>query len=269
MKRLLITVGLSVAGIAWMAEAAAPVASVTVQGVRVVKPAPGGDDELRAFNWMPGITVAFAVSVPSGGILKIDRDASTITSMTDNLGADLSKPVIKSKFASEDISVGMFSSISEDGKACAAEVSAPGVPTPGATSVKIVGKLVVQTATKKKEHVAASVALKPGTKVAAGPVALTVDSAEKPKWGNSPWAVTLKSNQSMDSIADIQFFTAEGKLIKSRRGSTSRMGIGKFVTQSWTYNLEEKIDTAKIVISSWTDKRSHTFPLNVSVTLGL
>ena len=72
-------------------QGASPAITVAVQGVRVVKPPPDGDDMLRAFNAFSGTAVALLASEPQGGLVLFDPDASRIKSFTDDKGKDLKK----------------------------------------------------------------------------------------------------------------------------------------------------------------------------------
>jgi len=242
---------------------------VEAHGLRIVKPAPGGDQKMRAFNWNPGTTVALLLTVPGGGLLGLDRDESRVKAVMDDKGKDLGKPDVPSKFGRNKPEFGMMPDISEDGKQCSVELTAPGLPTKGATQLKISAEAVLLVATQKKAYVAEKVALKPGAKIGAGPIPLTIKSAGKPDWGDAALSIELEANQKLDNIAEIQFFDAAGKKIDADRGGTQSMGFMDKVTVTWTYNLSRKVDVAKIVISYWTDKRAVRVPFRLALDLGL
>jgi hypothetical protein len=274
MKRTLAAALAAAIGIgAWCmgaGETAPAGVSFEVQGLRIVKPAPGGNDKMRAFNWLPSTTVALLVTVPEGGLVAFDDDGSKVTSFTDDKGKDLSKPETKDSFQ-DKASFQTSPTISEDGKQCSTEITAPGVPTKGATALTISGKIGFQIATQKKEFTAEKVALQAGTKISAGPIALTIARAGKPEWGGSEgtFSVTLQAKQDLDSIAHIQFFDAAGKKIEASRASTGRSAVMGAVTVDWEYNLKAKVETAKIVITYWTDMKKVALPVSLTVGVGL
>ncbi|HEY2084093.1 MAG TPA: hypothetical protein VGI88_15025, partial [Verrucomicrobiae bacterium] len=96
---------------------------VQVTGVRVVAPAPEGNDKLRAFNWFPGVTVALLVTAPEKSIISVSKDSSKITSFTDDKGTDLLAP----EAGTVDYS-SWFNSDSAAEKSVSVEVKASGQP---------------------------------------------------------------------------------------------------------------------------------------------
>ncbi|MCY3023220.1 MAG: hypothetical protein NTW87_29945 [Planctomycetota bacterium] len=267
---LLALAGLNTWGIA-AGESGPAGATVEAQGLRIVKPSPGGNDKLRAFNWFSGTTLALLVTVPQGGLVSFDRDASKVTSFADDKGKDLTKSDGKGRFMSDKAGFEMMPNFSEDGKQCTTDVRAPGVPAQGATKLAVAGELVFQIATQKKDFAAENVALKADTKVAAGPIPFTITKVGKPEWGGdeAAFCITLEAKQDLSSVADIQFQDAAGKKIEGRRGSTSRMGFMNNVTITWEYNLKAKADAARIVITYWTDMKKVTVPFALNVGVGL
>jgi hypothetical protein len=251
------------------AAAATAAATFEASGLRIVKPVPGGDDHLRGFNYSPGTSLGILVTAAQGGIIAIDGDASQVASVTDDKGKDLTKPDIKSEFGDDKAEFGMMPEISADGKRCQMEVNAPGVPTKGATALSVTGTVVLQMATQKKDFTADKVVFKPGAQIKAGDIAFTVESVDKPEGDDSDFSVTLAAKQSLDSVAEIQFFDAAGKKIESARNSSMRSGFGDSVSVTWKYGLKTKVAPAKLVVSSWTDLKKVTLPVNLTVGVGL
>lgn len=252
-------------------EAAPAGITVTAQGLRIIKAPPGGNDKLRAFNWSPGTSVALLVTAPAGGLVSFDREASKVTAFTDDKGTDLTKSEAKQKFMWDKTGFEMMPSFSDDGKQCATEVRAPGVPAAGATLLNVAGEIALQVATQKKDFAAENVALKPDTKIAAGPIPFTITKTGKPEWGgdDAAFAVTLEAKQDLHNVAEVQFFDAAGKKIEAKRGSSSRMGFMNNVTVTWEYNLKAKAETAKIVITYWMDMRQVSVPFALRLGVGL
>ncbi len=243
---------------------------IYLNGLRIVKPLPNSMQELRAFNWSPGTSVALLLSSPDGGILKIDRDNSKVTTFVDNKHGDLMKVVTSSRFGNNRAGIGMMPSISKDGTKCSFEVNAPGVPTKGATKLKVSGTLALVKATQKKEYTAANVVFKVGTVIKAGPIPFTVKKLGKPQWGDAVFTVTFEAKQSLDSVAEIQFYdVTSGKKLDAKGGMTSRSSFGSQVTETRAYNFKKRVGSAKVVITYWTDKHNVTVPFSKVIDLGL
>jgi len=267
---LVVVIGIAGWGLA-AGESTPSGVTVEVLGLRIVKPAPGSNDRLRAFNWRtPGTTVALLLTVPQGGLVAFDREASKVTAFIDDKGKDLTKSEVKNNFGRDAAAFEMMPTISKDGKQCSAEVSAPGVPTRGCATLTVSGEAALQVATQKKDFTAEKVALKPGTRISAGAIGFTIERAGKPEWGDEDgFSVALQAKQKLDSIADVQFFDAAGKQIEANRTSTRSMESMNDVTVTWTYRLKSKVDSAKIVFWYWTDKRKITVPINLTIGMGL
>jgi hypothetical protein len=69
-------------------------------------------------------------------------------------------------------------------------------------------------------------------------------------------------------VVDIQFYTSEGKKVKASRTTTETENIGDKVAETWSYDLEQKIDSAKIEITYWLDTKSVLVPFSVTAGLG-
>jgi len=245
-------------------------ADVTIEahGLRIVKPSPNGDMDLRAFNWSPGTTVSLLISSPNGGLIDLDRDSAKITSFVDNKGNDLTKAEVEDRFGMNKVKFGMMPNISDDGRFCSAEVTAPGVPGKGATSLTISGEVVLQAATQKKDFVAENVALKKGTKIEGGPMPLEITHTGKPNWslGNTKFSVRLQAKENFENMDDIQFFDSNGDSLEAKRMSTT---TGTGMGMEWEYGLNSEVDTAKVVITYWTDMRMETVPFDLTIDMGL
>ena len=244
---------------------------VEANGLRIVKPAPGGNDKMRAFNWNAGTALALLINRPQGGIVEFEKDSSKVLSFTDDKGKDLSKKETKDRFGSDRAEFGMMPDTSEDGKLCAVEVTAPGTPSKGATAITVSGQIGLLVATQKKDFTAEKVDLKFDTAVSAGAIPFKITQVGKPEWGGSDnaFSVTLEAKQDLQSVADIQFFDAEGKNLGATRGGSQKMGFGGNVVESQSFNFKTKVDTARIVITYWTDMKKVSVPFKVVTGVGL
>jgi hypothetical protein len=239
---------------------------VEIGGLRIV--APSKDERLRAFNWTPGVAVALLFKTERLGIIGLDRDASTVTKFADDKGGDLLRKNEEEKFGRK-AGFGFFPNISADGKMCLGELEAGNVPTKGATQLTVEGTAVLTCASTKKEFENKDVALKPGSKIAAEKLELTVTKAGKSEWGDKKFEVTFHGKQKLDTVAEIQFFKADGTQIKSNQnGKSEGGGMGSWSVDV-TFALAEAVDVATIKILIWADMQKKKVPFAVTVDVGL
>ncbi len=131
--------------------------TVEVCGVRVVKPPPEGNGELRAFWTEPGTSVALLAVEPNGKLVMFDSDHSRLAAFVDDKGKDLTKPEKGAEIElGRDVNWAFppQPTLSKDHKHCIVEVSVPGVPMKQATALTVRGTLVLKVATGRKEFVA-------------------------------------------------------------------------------------------------------------------
>jgi hypothetical protein len=257
---------------------AAPTVVVGVQGVRVVKAPPGGDDTLRAFNDVSGTTVGLIITVPQGGLVVFDSDSSRVKSFMDNKGKDLTKPEPGAivEIRPEGWAFQAFPRISDDRKYCSVAVSMPGIPTKQATTLTLSGHLVLKIAKEKRDFTAEQVPLQAGAKINAGTIPLTIQRTGKPQFGaDDAFEVQFQARQNLDGIARIQFFDATGKKIEAEEhGRGEGRWSGNLPTASGyeatlDYRLKSAVDAAKIVVTCWTDMKEVSMPFDLTVSLGL
>lgn len=244
-------------------------AIVDVVGVRVVAPVREGEgDEMRAFNWSPGTTVALVVRKASGGIIEVSADNSKLTLCKDDKGTDLLKAPAVSKF--ERSGFGAFPKVSADGKALMVEAAVQAMPARGATQLQLAGEIAMQVATQKKDF-PASVTIKDGEKIVAGALTLTIGKTGAPDWGGEDFkfAVRLKATQALSSVASIKFFDEQGKEIESKLGSRSSFGFGSQMNVEQEYLFKAPVTKAKVVVSCWTDMQMVKVPVNLKAGIGL
>jgi hypothetical protein len=91
---------------------------------------------------------------------------------------------------------------------------------------------------------------------------------------NNPFEIEFHAKQSLDAITRMQFFDAAGKEIESEQGGRSSVrslesGSASEPEETIGYQLKSAVETAKIVITCWTDMKEVTVPLDLKVGLGL
>ena len=259
-------------------QGAPPAVTVAVQGVRVAKPPPEGDEMLRAFNTFPGTTVALAVTEPRGGLVVFDIDASRVKSLVDDKGKDLTKsdPGTKTEVPENWVFTPGWL-VSKDRKHCSLEVTVPGTPSRGATTLALSGTLVFKCATEKKDFTTQNVSLHAGALVSAGAIPLTIKSAGKPRFGGDDKSTEIEfhAKQTLDAIIRMKFFDATGNRIEAEEAGrgveTTPDGGSAPAIQDATicYRLKDAGNMAKIVVTCWTDIGAVAIPLDLKVGLGL
>lgn len=246
--------------------------TVQARGLRVVGEGVGGrfHNAVRPFNWSQGTSVALLIRRAEGGIIGIDRDASTITRFQDSTGTDLLKQPEK-KGAAMMVSgrggYGMMPRITKDRSAAIIKLNGPAVPAKGATAVKAQGTIVLVCANSKK-HFTQPIKLKVGSKVTVGPVPLEITKVAKPRWGNAAMAVTFTATQPLDAIAGISF-SSHGQKIETRDGGQSSMKAFNTIKVEKTINFAKKIDAATIGIEAWQDIKRVKVPFDLTIGVGL
>ena len=257
---------------------ASPAVTVAVHGVRVIKPPPGGDDTLRAFHDDAGTKVALLVTEPDGGLVLFNGDDSRVKSFVDDLGKDLTKREPGTKVEIEVPESWVFgpqATVSQNRKYCSLEVNMPGFPSKEATTLTLSGTLVFKIAKEKTDFTAENVALQAGTEVKAGDIRLTIKRAGKPRFGSkNALEIEFDGKQSLDAIARIRFFDADGKKIEAEEagrssGKSLNGGSASWFDATIDYQLKNTADTAKIVITCWKDMKEVTVPFDLKVSLGL
>jgi len=260
------------------AQPAAP--KVEVRGICIAGAAYGSGMEALSFYSVKGTTVVLLVTVPEGGLIAADSEKMKLDKLTDDKGTDLTAAT----GTAGEMRMAPMPRISKDGKACLVELNGPQLPAQGATAILASGTIALKCGSKKETARQENVALKPGTKVSAGPVAFDISKVGKPQFsfgfmgrGAAPSTtppaeeleVTLHATQDCSAIANIAFLDAAGKDLGARSGSSMTMsGLGmKSVEKSFV--LPKKVDAATIVITYWADLKEILVPFDVKATLGL
>lgn len=267
--RLVAAFGIGFAGWPSLAQSAG---TVEARGIRVVGPGEGVEfqDSVRPFNWSEGISVALLVRHPEGGIIDIDREASTVTRFEDDKGTDLLKQPEQKKektMFSRQSPFSMMPQVKQDGTVALVELEGPSRPVKEATRVKAQGTILLVCA-KTKQRSTQELKLEVGSKVTVGPVPLEITKVGKPDWGDAALAVTFKAAQTLDAIAGISF-SSQGTAIQTRDGGTTSMQAFNRITVEKTINFEKKVDAATIEIEAWQDMKRVEVPFDLTVGLGL
>jgi hypothetical protein len=161
-----------------------------------------------------------------------------------------------------------FVSVTGDGTAPIAQLRAAKLPANDATPIVASGTFVFVCAKEKKTFTHESVALNAGTGVSAGTLKLKVARASKPKWGRSPWMVTLESAQDCSSLAAIRILDENGKDVADQV-STSSSRMGPVIRVKKHVYLKKKVEKATVAVDRWTDMKAVKVPFSLEVGIGL
>lgn len=241
-----------------------------VHGLRVVAPSGDKDDmNMRAFNWNAGTSVAVGISLPQGGIIALDRDASKITAFEDDRGTDLWEGTQASKFSNSQLD--MMPQIAEDTRSIVFDVDGQGVPKAGANSLTLRGTVQLWVASDKAKFAAKNVTLKKDITFKVGPRTIKVTKTGAPGFGNkASFATTFRLEGDTADIAEISFLDARGNELSARRQSSYWSGSGKSRVNHWEFVFEEKpVAPIYVVLTQWTDLKKQTVPLDLSFGVGL
>ena len=238
--------------------------TVTVEGMRTVSGGYTGQEDMRAFSWTEGTTIALLVYREDGGLVEFKKDDSVLEAFTDDKGADLTKTEKKSTW-STPAGFSAWPKISDDAKALMLEVIGPAAPKAGATTINLKGKIVVSVGKETSETENKDTALTIDSKVKAGDMELEISSVGKPSWGDAKLSINFKGKGDPSVIKEVQFFDEAGKEIESERSMTSSWG-GSF---EWQYNLMDKVGKANVKVTTWTDLKNIEVPFDIKATVGV
>ncbi len=238
--------------------------TITVEGVRIVSKGYTGQEDMRAFSWTEGTTLSLLVFREGGGIVDFKKDDTELEVMTDNKGTDLTKTDRKSIWG-VSAGFGGFPKKSDDGKAILLEVTGPAVPKADATTINLKGKIVLSVGKETKTTENKDTAIAIDSKIKAGEMELEITAIGKPSWGDAKLCVTLKGKGDSSVIKDIRFFDGSGKEVEAERSTTSSWGD----SFEWQYNLMEKINSANIKVTTWTDLKNIEVPFEIKTGIGV
>lgn len=239
-----------------------PKTTVKTVGLRISAAAYKGEINLRPW-FSTGTALALQVTHPKGGLIAMDKEQCKLELLTDDKGTDL----IGKREAWTSV-FGLKPKFSKDKKVALFELEGKHRPAAGAAHVRAKGTLVFKAAFGVTRAKQAGVALKKGTKIdKAGKIPWTIKRLGT--WGKRA-RVVLTTNVDDTSVARLRFFGADGKEIGSKEFSSSRFIVpGVRADARRTYLLDEKVESATVVVEYWKTIETIKVPFDFKVTLGL
>ncbi|MEW6368942.1 MAG: hypothetical protein AB1714_30295 [Acidobacteriota bacterium] len=252
---LLVFLSLIVVGRFALAQQAAGGVQVSIAGVRITGPGFGEDGtELRPFDVQAGTTLVLVFKVPpKAGIVEIDDDACSLTSVTDDKGTNLM----------EEVDFGPFPKIAKDGTVGMLEVTTRGRPAAGATSVSAQGVLVFTSATGSKPQKVTNVKLENGATFKLGKTTISVSEVTAEAESMS-LTLTLPSS-ILATIKGMRFLDAKGVDLEAHRSMTFQSGGEAQVS----YDVPAVLKTAAIEFDIWQGLKSQQVPFSLRAAMDL
>lgn len=260
----------------WMLLLAAPLAAqdtttakvkAEVTGIHVNKAPYQGDQDLAPnMEPAPGTKLSVLLTVPNGGIIRMDEHKSKLTKFSDDKGTNLlaAKAAKESFFNSP---IGSFPKITKDQKGCLVELQAMTTPAAGARTLEVEASVSLAVGSDQETVKQEKVEAKKDGAFKAGGIEFKITEAGKNTFGDDPMKIGLESKEGL-KIAKIRFLDAGGKEIESRLGSRGSMSFGGDATYSWEYTLKQMATTVTVEVTLWKKVTIVDVPVKLSVSLG-
>lgn len=241
-----------------------PGPTVEVKGIRITGDGYGTDNDiLRPFSWSKGTSLSCLIVIPEGGIITINTEKSSLSSLTDNKGTNLLYGTNPGNSGFD-----MIPQISKDRKAMLIGINSPNLPVNDATAISASGTLSIMVAHEQKTEILKDVELKIGQKIKMGSVMFEITRLGKPDWGDAPLQVTFRAEGGTSSIASIQFIETDGKALKINEHISKMNQEGKEINEM-IYDFPKLIEKVNISTTYWTDMKEVNVPFKVKTSVGL
>jgi len=203
--------------------------------------------------------VAVALYLTSGAkkIVSIDRDASKLSSLTDDQGTKMKGRI------------GYFPDIAKNGSGAFVSVEGETHISSKAQSLILKGRIHVALASKTNAKRSKVVPARKGSKlVLAEDLVFEIENAGKDDFREGRFGITLKIDRDIPMVAKVRFFDGEGKQIDANSSGSGRMGFGRRVTVTRDFSLERSIKEISIEVDLWADLQEVEVPFDLKVGVG-
>jgi hypothetical protein len=216
-----------------------------------------------------GTSLSLRVALPGRSVIGLDKAATKLMEFADDKGTDLLKPAgDRPDFGDSPISRRVMSE--SEPHALTLELAGDQPPAPGAVKISVKADVVVLCSGGEKTAEQKDVALKSGTKIAAGPLTFLVGMTEATTdLGEYKFMFVLSADRPFEStIKDFSFIDPAGKPMKSQViidfSSTSIEG-GSY---SRTYVLERMVDKVTMKVTCFDNVVAVHVPVELTTGLG-
>jgi len=214
-------------------------------------------DGFPPLNMQGKTSIALLLNSPDHPIIGRLNDALQVESLTDDQGT---------KYKAK---VGFFAQIAKSKKHAIIKVDSETQVPKEATMLTLQGSISYPTATEKKTLKKKGVTLAKDTAIEINEAFnCKLTRTEAVKWGDYKWAVTIEWKRDIPELAEIRFYDAAGKLIKSSSGGSSRSAWGKNVTVSRTFNLAVKPKALNMEVDIYQNLQTKKVPFFLDIALG-
>lgn len=263
----ILSVTVLTATLAFAAPEAKQQAKVTVVGVEVFSPSKADAGQAEVFGRRPGASVFVKIHDQAAYFLEVDKKRSELLRFADDRGTDLSKPRQGSRFGQQWL--GHLTGISEGGHACVVQIASEKTPRLGAREIKLKANIAITCGSAARTGRQQAVALKPGSKLSAGPLTMTVGNVQPSDWGDVKMTVSFTSSQSLARIKELEFFAPDGKKIPHKLTGSGHGGFEGHMTYSRDYDLHRKVETASIRVTYFDKVETVVVPVDITTGIGI
>ncbi|MBI3726147.1 hypothetical protein HY251_19635 [bacterium] len=249
-----------------------PEITLEVAGVRVSGQGYKEDMNIRPFgSFFVGSSVAVLVRCQGASLIGIDADACKLSQVADDKGTDLAGAT--DEMLGRPAGFWTPGQVSKDGKAGMLQLDAWKVPAKGARSIHIEGALACHTASGREEK-KVEASFEKDAKLAIGPVALTIEKADKPDFSmdDFPFEISFRSEKPLHEIADMKALGEDGKEMKCEY-SVNPFVLPDMATGKPCYRGSLRMAKAEkkgtIVFVLHTGIKTVTVPMKLDASVGL
>jgi hypothetical protein len=247
----------------------APDRGVELVGLSVAKPKPGDKfGRSMASGLQAGTRLHLQIRRPDVSIVDLDTEASKLETFTDEKGTDLSKA---DRAGWKSRSWLSWPEVSKDGHTASFGVTSKRVPAAGAKELHLKAAIVLRCGSAVKNAEVKDLALKKGSKLAAGSLTMTVKSVQDGGGWDEDTKMTLEltSRRPFTPVKKLTFLAPDGKEIKHHLQGRGSASFGGSTTYTRSYALARKVEAATVRIEYYSKVQTLTVPVDVAAGLGL
>jgi len=127
----------------------------------------------------------------------------------------------------------------------------------------------VKTGSESKVTKSKKVPVKKGAKFVVGEHTFEIANFGKPKWGDDPFEIELKSKVDHKDFKEFIFLDEKGKKIESKESGWSSGGMFGKRSYKVTFKMKRKPKQLVLGLDSWTDAKDEKVPFKVELGAGL
>jgi hypothetical protein len=209
-----------------------------------------------------GTALRALLTVPDKQVLTIDAKASTLTSMTDDKGTDLTKAKNPGGFVPPWIE-DFDTRITKDKKHLMMRMTVPGTPAPGATKINLKANLVVLCGISEKTVEEKNTELKVDKNVKIGSLILSTEKGFGDNFTN-----VLFTCEDAPRIKSVTFLDKDGQALRSNSGGIHPNFAPGRTDWICRYTIESKVDRVTVRVIYYEKMEKVNVPVDLQLTVG-